>query len=70
MKFRFLGNYTGDRDSITMGGVTFHDRDAAEVSDQDLIRRLKNNPEFHAVAGHAEPKVSEPPVKRKKKAAK
>jgi hypothetical protein len=49
MKFRFLGNYTGDRDSITMGGVTFHDRAPSDVTDPDLIERLKKNPEFHAV---------------------
>lgn len=51
MKFLFLGNYTGGRDSISMGGgVTFYDRAPSEVSDPELIRRLKHNPEFHAVS--------------------
>lgn len=67
MKFRFIGTYTGDRDSINAGGVVFHDRAASEVTDAELVRRLKNNPEFEAVAASGEPKAKPGPKKAKAK---
>lgn len=60
MKFRFVGKYTGDRNSITMNGpevngvrpsATFTENEPTEVDDDDLCRRLSNNPDFKEVHG-------------------
>lgn len=53
MLFRFKGDYTGKRTSITLYGVTFEGREPADVTDADGIRRLSNHPEFEAVAHNA-----------------
>lgn len=50
MLFRFKGDYTGKRTSITLFGVTFEGREPADVTDEDGIRRLSNHPEFEAVS--------------------
>lgn len=49
MLFRFKGDYTGKRTSITLFGVTFEGREPADVTDADGIRRLSNHPEFEKV---------------------
>lgn len=49
MLFRFKGDYTGGRASITLFGVTFDGREPADVTDADGIRRLSNHPEFEQV---------------------
>ena len=49
MLFRFKGDYTGKRTSITLFGVTFEGREPADVTDADGIRRLSNHPEFEQV---------------------
>lgn len=49
MLFRFKGDYTGKRTSITLFGVTFEGREPADVTDADGIRRLSTHPEFEAV---------------------
>lgn len=49
MLFRFKGDYTGKRTSITLFGVTFEGREPADVTDADGIRRLSNHPEFEVV---------------------
>ena len=49
MLFRFKGDYTGKRTSITLFGVTFEGREPADVTDEDGIRRLSNHPEFEQV---------------------
>lgn len=52
MKFKFIGKYTGDRESVNVGGpaekggVMFFGREAANVENDELVRRLSNNPEF------------------------
>jgi hypothetical protein len=51
-KFRFVGEYTHDRDSITMNGVEFVGRKATEVPD-DTVERFRNNIEFEEVTGTA-----------------
>lgn len=50
MLFRFKGDYTGKRTSITLFGVTFEGREPADVTDADGIRRLSNHPEFEVVS--------------------
>ncbi|MGL5737086.1 MAG: hypothetical protein ACRCYS_19665 [Beijerinckiaceae bacterium] len=49
MLFRFIGTYTGARNSITVFGVTFEGHEPAEVTDLDGIRRLSAHPEFERV---------------------
>lgn len=49
MLFRFKGDYTGKRTSITLFGVTFEGREPADVTDADGIRRLTTHPEFEQV---------------------
>lgn len=48
-EFRFIGQYTGDRDSINASGVVFEGREPSKVDAADAIRRLRNNPEFEEV---------------------
>lgn len=72
MLFRFKGDYTGKRTSITLFGVTFEGREPADVTDEDGIRRLSTHPEFEAVLGPPLPEPHEdgfsapvePPKKR------
>lgn len=45
MLLRFIGEYTNERTSITLCGVTFTGREPAECDDP----RLWNHPEFEAV---------------------
>lgn len=79
MKFRFVGEYTGGRDSITMRrgddySVTFHGNEPTEVDDEDTIRRLSSNPDFKAVGAGGRPAKTEetnteaenPPAEREK----
>lgn len=49
MRFRFTGIYTGGRNTINAGGVTFEGREPLEVTDPDMIRRLSNHIEFEAI---------------------
>lgn len=50
MKFKFVGQYTGDRDSIAIYGVTFNGREPSEVSDAHAIEALSRSVgEFEAV---------------------
>lgn len=46
--YRFTGTYTGGRNSITLCGVTFNEREPSEV-EGEALRRLRNHPEFEAV---------------------
>lgn len=46
--YRFTGTYTGGRNSITLCGVTFNEREPSEV-EGEALRRLANHPEFEAV---------------------
>lgn len=55
MLFRFKGDYTGKRTSITLFGVTFEGREPADVTNADGIRRLSNHPEFEPVANTIAP---------------
>lgn len=59
MLFRFKGDYTGKRTSITLFGVTFEGREPADVTDADGIRRLSNHPEFEQVTKAVTPEVVE-----------
>ena len=59
MFFRFTGDYTGKRTSITLFGVTFEGREPADVTDADGIRRLSNHPEFEQVTKAVTPEVVE-----------
>lgn len=49
MLFRFIGQYTGGRTSICMGGVMFEGEEPAEVICPDMVSRLSRNQEFEAV---------------------
>lgn len=49
MKFKFIGRYTGGRDTITMGETTFEGHDPADVDDPEMVTRLLKNPEFEAI---------------------
>jgi hypothetical protein len=49
MRFRFIGQYTNGRTSITTHGVTFEGNEPAEVTDKEAIRRLSGNVEFEEV---------------------
>lgn len=62
MLFRFKGDYTGKRTSITLFGVTFEGREPREVTDADGIRRLSNHPEFERVTKAVAPVAVEAPV--------
>lgn len=57
MLFRFKGDYTGKRTSITLFGVTFEGREPADVTDADGIRRLSNHPEFEQVTKAVTPEL-------------
>lgn len=46
--YRFTGTYTGGRNSITLCGVTFNEREPSEV-EGEALRRLRDHPEFEAV---------------------
>ena len=59
MFFRFTGDYTGKRTSITLFGVTFEGREPADVTDADGIRRLSNHPEFEKVTKAVTPETRE-----------
>lgn len=62
MLFRFNGDYTGKRSSITLFGVTFEGREPADVTDADGIRRLSNHPEFEAVTKPVTEIEKTPPI--------
>lgn len=49
MRYRFIGQHTGGRTSITVFGVTFEAREPAEVTCPDGLRRLANHGEFQAI---------------------
>ena len=59
MLFRFKGDYTGKRTSITLFGVTFEGREPADVTDADGIRRLSNHPELEKVTKAVPPETRE-----------
>lgn len=59
MLFRFKGDYTGKRTSITLFGVTFEGREPADVTDADGIRRLSTHPEFERVTKTVTPEKRE-----------
>ncbi len=67
MKFEFIGIYTGKNNTINVGGapevggVTFVGREPANVENEELIARLKNNREF-AVVGSKAPKADKEAV--------
>ena len=46
MLFRFIGQYTGGRTSITMNGVRFEGHEPTEVED---VARFSDSVEFEAV---------------------
>ncbi len=70
MLYRFIGTYTGD-ETISCGGVTWHGREPADVTDPERLRRLKNHPEFEAVADEpAEDDGEKSPPKRRGRAKK
>jgi len=46
MWLRFIGTYTGKRNSITTNGVTFEGREPSLVTDAEALRRLSGHPEF------------------------
>jgi hypothetical protein len=50
--FKFVGQHTNGRDSITMYGVTFGEG-PSEVSDRAAIARLRQNIEFEEVGESA-----------------
>lgn len=50
MRFRFIGQYTHGRTSITMNGVLFEGNEPSEVP-EPLEGRFKQNREFAVVKG-------------------
>lgn len=58
MRFRFTGEYTGGRNSVSIRGVTFNGYDPTEVADEAVVEQLKRHPEVETVTGRP-PKVSE-----------
>ena len=71
MLFKFIGKYTNGHTAINACGVVFEGRDPADVTDDDGIRRLSNNPEFEAVHpldhdGNGEPGGSLPKKRGRK----
>lgn len=53
MKFRFVGQYTNGRDSITILGVRFDGREPSEASGE-TAERLARHPEFEIVEDEPE----------------
>ncbi|HEU4804999.1 MAG TPA: hypothetical protein VFS91_04205 [Nitrobacter sp.] len=51
MKFRFIGKYTGDRDSISILGHHFQGRQATDVEDEEIAARFQRHPEFEEAKG-------------------
>ncbi len=58
MRLRFIGQYTGGRSSITLGGVTFHGREPCDVPDF-LAVKLMRHPEFTTVKGRPRKDMSD-----------
>lgn len=52
-RFRFIGTYTGGRDSINASGVIFEGNEPSQVDDAEAIRRLRGNVEFEEVGENA-----------------
>lgn len=48
MLFKFIGEYTNDHTSISIGGVTFDGHEPSEVP-KALEKRFASHPEFEAV---------------------
>lgn len=48
MRFRFIGQYTGGRTSITLNGVTFEGREPSEVP-AEAVARFSRHIEFEMV---------------------
>ena len=65
MKIRFIGNYSGGRDAITMGQpntgeFTFYGRDPTDVDlSTDTGRRLFFNPDFECVSSDGKPHIDQ-----------
>lgn len=55
MLFKFIGQYTNGRSTITTCGTLFEGREPADVTDPDGIRRLSNHPEFEQVTEFVAP---------------
>jgi hypothetical protein len=54
-KFRFIGQYTGGRESISCHGVTFYGNEPADVDGEEALRRLSGNTDFEEVKGKTSP---------------
>ena len=52
MRFKFIGDYTNGRNTITMHGVTFEGDTPVNVDDA-LVDKFKAHREFKAVTGRA-----------------
>lgn len=64
MKFRFIGQHTGDG-IITMFGTDFIGDEPSNVTSEEGIRRLSSHPEFELVADEPA-KAENPPTEKEK----
>jgi len=49
VRFRFIGQHTNGRTSITYADAVFEGSNPATVTDPDMIRRLRTHPEFEII---------------------
>lgn len=49
MRFKFIGEHTNGRTSITLFGVTFEGDDAPDVTEQRAIDAFLAHPEFQKI---------------------
>ena len=68
MRFKFIGDYTNNHTSISIGGVTFEEREPSEVPD-NLVERFSRHPEFEVVENEPKPEPTAAPKPRGRKKA-
>jgi hypothetical protein len=67
VRFRFTGQYTHGRTSISLNGVEFTGREPSEVPPEQAWR-FELHPEFEAAPLEVEATPTSAPVRRKRKA--